>query len=103
MAADRKILEVLRQHATPGAAHRVFHYLYFEDRAAAASVVAELRNRAFDVTDSRAALGSKWLVLAFHEIVPSENAIARTRAVMESLAGAAGGEYDGWEAEIRRN
>jgi hypothetical protein len=103
MASDEEVLEVLRKHASPGAVHRVFHYLYFEDRAAAAPAVAELRKRAFDVADKRAAMGTKWLVLACHESVPSEKLIERVRGLMESVAHAAGGEYDGWEVEIREN
>ena len=103
MGGDKKVLEILHKHATPGAAHRVFHYLYFDGHVAAASAVAELRSWGFEVADKPAASGENWLVLACHEIAPSESAIERTRALMEGLASAAGGKYDGWEVEIRQN
>jgi hypothetical protein len=39
-------------------------------------------------------------VLAKHELVPTEAAIAAARNLMEELAGVFRGEYDGWEAEV---
>jgi hypothetical protein len=101
--ADRKVLDIVSKHAAPGSVHRVFHYLYFEDADAAAPVVAALRAEGFEVIDRTAGMEPKWLVLACHEIVPSETAMAKTRALMEHHAAGAGGEYDGWEVEILAN
>jgi regulator of RNase E activity RraB len=100
---DKKVLEILSEHATPGAMHRVFHYLYFENQHSATSVTAELRNRGFEVTDVRSGAGTRWLVLACHEIAPSEEEIENCREVMEALAESSGGNYDGWEVEILAN
>lgn len=98
-ADDRVALEQLRQSSRRTGPHVVLHYLYFPHQRGAVAVVAELRNAGVATGERLGADGINWLVLARHEIVLSEEAIARIRQVMEDLAGRYGGEYDGWEAD----
>jgi hypothetical protein len=98
-ADDRAALEQLRQSSRRMGPHVVLHYLYFPHQQGAVAAAAEFRNSGFATEERLGADGINWLVLARHEIVPSEEAIARIRQVMEDLAGRYGGEYDGWEAD----
>jgi len=98
MVALNKLLEV----STPGVPHVVEHFLYFRDQSIADTALAELHRNDFQTEAGPSAAGTKWLVLARHEIIPSEDSIASTRAFMEALASKNGGEYDGWGAESRR-
>lgn len=100
MADDRSALEELRGSSGLAGPHVVLHYLYFPRQEAAASTAVELRSCGFATEERLGADGIHWLVLARHQIVPSEETIARTRHMMEELAQRRGGEYDGWEAEV---
>jgi regulator of RNase E activity RraB len=85
------------------APHLISHYLYLPTREAAASVANELCAQGFETEERLGADGTNWLVLAGHKVVPSEDLIAANRRLMEALAEKFGGEYDGWEVEIRRD
>jgi hypothetical protein len=98
--ADEAALYALFEVSTPGAVHRISHYLYFASQVAAAPVAAELNRRGFEAHVSLGAY-DKWLIVADHEIVPTEKALTELRQSMETLALAAGGEYDGWEALVQ--
>jgi hypothetical protein len=100
MPDDRAAVEELRRLSAFTRPRMVLHYLYFPRQEAAAATTAELRGDGFATEERRGADGINWLVLARHQIVPSEEAIARVRDVMEALARRFGGEYDGWEAEV---
>jgi len=98
-ADDRGALEELRRSSGRTGPYLVLHYLYFPRRQEAFAVAAELRNSGFATEERLGADGMNWLVLARHEIVLSEEAIADIRRGMEDLAGRYSGEYDGWEAD----
>jgi hypothetical protein len=99
---DPPALEELRQDSRLGAARVVSHYLYFPGRGAAAEAAAELRSLGFKTEERLGAEDTNWLVLARHEAIPSEEAFIATREVMEGIARARGGEYDGWETELQQ-
>lgn len=101
MSDDRAALEQLLQASKPGALHVVLHYLYFPAKNAAAGAAVKLRSLGFKTEERVGADGTNWLVLARHEIVPSDETIAAAREVMEQLTRVPGSEYDGWEAEVR--
>ena len=42
-----------------------------------------------------------WLVLAKHDVIPSERIIAASRQTMTDFTAGHGGEYDGWEADVK--
>ena len=80
--------------------HPLRHYLYVPSQADADAAAGVLRGEGFGATVERAAMGADWLVLITHQIVPSPENVARTRARFEQLAKQHKGEYDGWEAGI---
>lgn len=100
MGDDRAALEELRRSSKSVGSHVVLHYLYFPRREAAAASAAELRACGFTTEERLGADSVNWLVLARHELVPSEETIGKARHKMEELARQHGGEYDGWEAEV---
>ena len=102
MSDDKAALAALLESSIPGTAHVVRHYLYFPTEDSAGRVAVALRHGGFSIEERLGADEVNWLVLARHEIVPSEELIAATRQVMESLAARNGGEYDGWEAEVHK-
>jgi hypothetical protein len=100
MSDDRAALDELNRVSETSAVHVILHYLYLPSEHHASDVAARLRSLGFSTTERRGADGINWLVLAKHEVVPSEEAIGATRTLIEELARGAGGEYDGWEAEV---
>lgn len=101
MSNDRAANEQLLQASKAGAAHIVLHYLYFPDKKGATEAAGKLRLQGFMTEERLGADGTNWLVLARHEVVPSEATIAAARQVMEALTRVGAGEYDGWEAEVQ--
>jgi regulator of RNase E activity RraB len=102
MSDDRAALAELYQASEPGKSHVVRHYLYFPTEDGAAEVASRLKISGFMTEQRLGADGVNWLVLARHEVVVSEELIEATRLMMVVLAEKVGGEYDGWEAEVRR-
>ena len=76
------------------------HYLYVPDRDAANAIATDLKQSGFRAEECLSADGVKWLVLARHEIAPTENQMASLRESMGELVAPYGGEYDGWEVEV---
>ena len=101
MSNDRVALEQLRRDDARGGSRTILHYLYFPRREDADTSARELRASGFGTEQRLGADGANWLVLARHEVVPSEDTIAAARQRMECLARDHGGEYDGWEAEVQ--
>jgi len=79
MSDDRSALEHLFQTSTPGATHVLLHYLYFPTRHGASDTAKELRARGFETEERLGADGVNWLVLAKHEVIPSEETMAANR------------------------
>jgi hypothetical protein len=102
MSAEARAVVELASVSDISKPHSVLHYLYVPDSAAADAIAAELGQSGF-LTEARlGADGVSWLVLACHEIVPTEEQLAALRRSMENLVAPYGGEYDGWEAEVPR-
>ena len=100
MSDDQAALEQLSNVSDRGQTHTILHYLYFPKRKAAKKVAQQLRMEGFAIEERLGADGINWLVLARHDIVPSDEAMATARETMEQLADSLGGEYDGWEAAV---
>ena len=82
--------------------HIILHYIYVPNRGSADSIANELRQRGFRIEVRLSADLVNWLVLATHDVIVSEALMISTRRSMEALiAKFGGGEYDGWEAEVR--
>ena len=100
MSNDQAALDQLSEVSDRGQTHTILHYLYFPRKKAAKKVAQQLRLEGFATEDRLGADGINWLVLARHDIVPSDEAMATAREKMEQLAEGSGGEYDGWEAAV---
>ncbi len=102
MSDDQAAFEELARVIAPGTPYTLVHYLYFPRGEDATKVGASLREQGFRVEERRGADGINWLVLGRHEVVPSLDVIAATRKSMELIVAAFAGEYDGWEADLRK-
>lgn len=100
MSKDARAVVVLASVSDVSKPHSVLHFLYVPDRDAASAVASELRPSGFRTEERPGGDGVKWLVLACHETVPTEELMAALRRSMEELVALYGGEYDGWEAEV---
>lgn len=100
MANDRDAINELRSFSDANAIHFVQHYLYFPQEQVSKSVAALLVKRGFDVENRLGADGFNWLVLAKHQIVPTEELLGKLRIALEVIALENDGEYDGWEAVV---
>jgi hypothetical protein len=101
MSNDGEAIAELAAVSDADAAHLILHYVYLPSSEAAAEVAGELRSRGFDTEERLGADGANWLVLARHVAVPSKDFMVATRLSMESLVAERGGEYDGWEVDVR--
>jgi hypothetical protein len=99
---DGRAVELLSEVSVEGAEHTVAHWLYFPTEASAAPAVEELRRRGYRIEEQVGVHAGNWLVLAIHEIVPTEKALLALHRELDGLAADLGGQYDGWEAEVIR-
>ncbi len=76
----------------------VWHHLYFQDEETANRVARRLKG-AYG-TEVRKS-GPTWLVRASHTLPQSTGALEATVEYLREIAVAEGGEYDGWEREVR--
>jgi hypothetical protein len=83
--------------------HPVRHFIYTPTREAARTIAEELKQRGFQAKEHLSGKEAGWLVLARHEIAPTAKTLLAIRSAMEALAADIGGQYDGWEVEIRRH
>ena len=81
--------------------HEIDFYLYFPSEPAARAAADRIKSD-FTTTVRHAAKGDQWLVLAHRTMIPREQDLAQIRTRLSRLAEQSGGEYDGWEAEVRR-
>jgi rhodanese-related sulfurtransferase len=100
--ADQQVLDALRSNgADLSKPTETLFYLYLPTEADADIVAAALRNDGFDADVAPPSDGyTMWLCRATTEMVPDLDAIHRLRDRFTALAGAHGGEYDGWEAAV---
>lgn len=102
MSNDARAIKEIAAVSDGDAHHTILHYLYFPSSEGAAAIAEELKRRGFNTEERLGGDGSSWLVLASHQAVPTEELIASIRRSMETLIAEVGGEYDGWEADVRR-
>lgn len=103
MTDDGIAVAELMRASMPGEPHVFLHYLYFPKQDDARAVAEGLRRRGFTTEERMGGDGVNWLVLARHEIVPTEASVLAVRELMESLVEPRAGDYDGWEAEVRNH
>lgn len=100
---DRQVLAALRNAgADLSKATEVNYYLYFRERSAADSAAGHAGSGPMAATVRRAGDDSAWLLLVSGTMVPSEAAIHEHTVRLVDIAQRYGGEYDGWEAAVRK-
>jgi hypothetical protein len=102
MTNDTKAIEELATVSDIKKPHNLEHYLYFPSEEDAKHVAELLSDQGFMVECELGADQIDWLVLAKHQIVPTIESMAEFRALLDGIARKHAGEYDGWEAEVRR-
>lgn len=101
---DRETLDAMKAHgADLSKPTEISFYLYFPAEDDAESAAAELRRSGYEA-EVRPPLPNfdEWLCYATREMLPSPEGIDNVRSELESLADKFGGDFDGWEAEIRK-
>jgi hypothetical protein len=101
---DRETLDAMKAHgADLTKPTEISFYLYFPAEDDAENAAAALRRSGY-TAEVRPPLPDfdEWLCYATREMVPSATGIDHARSELESLANRFGGDFDGWEAEIRR-
>jgi hypothetical protein len=93
---------LLRSHSNPNSVHEVVHYLYVPTQAAAKRLLAKLRKLGFKAKMRLGADDENWLVLASHQVVPTDMTFDNADQLMKKLAKGESGEYDGWETGIEK-
>ena len=101
---DRETLDAMKANgADLSKPTEISFFLYFPSEHGAAKAAAELRRSGYSA-EVRPPLPDfdEWLCYATRRMVPSAEGIEDVRAELESLAGRFSGDFDGWEAAIRR-
>jgi regulator of RNase E activity RraB len=104
LEGDRQVLAQLRRAgADLTKPTEINFYLYFKDREAADSAAAHVSAGPLIAT-VRPPLsdGKPWLCDVTDQMVPDETAIHSQAVRFLELAQRYGGEYDGWEAAVRK-
>ena len=102
MSNDEQAIAEIAAVSDGDAPHTILHYLYVPSSVAAAKIANELKHRGFCTEERLSGDGVNWLVLARHQAVPSKELMASICRSMKTLIANVGGEYDGWEADVRR-
>ena len=82
--------------------HEMEFFLYFPDEASANAAAADIREQGFVVEVRPAAEGTDWLCFAVKTMVPAHEDVVAVGRELNAIAGAYGGEYDGWGAAVVR-
>jgi regulator of ribonuclease activity B len=101
---DRETLDAMKaQGADLSKPTEMSFYLYFPAEDDAENAAAELRRSGY-AAEVRPPLPDfdEWLCYVTREMVPSATGIDDARSKLESVANRFGGDFDGWEAAIRR-
>lgn len=97
---DEKTLAQLRAAGSDlSKPHEIDHWLYFKSKSDAEAAARDLLAKGF-IVQSVAKSKKEWRVLAHHRMVPDSQAIGATTRLLESVAAAHSGEYDGWETQV---
>jgi hypothetical protein len=101
---DRETLDAMKANgADLSKPTEISFYLYFPSEDDAGKAAAELRRLGY-AAQVRPPLPDfdEWLCYATRRMVPSAQEIDDARSELESLASRFSGDFDGWEAAIRR-
>jgi hypothetical protein len=101
---DRQALDELAESGANIEQPTAFtHYLYFGDEESARAAHEQLSDQGLeaDVTAPDDQV-DQWRVFAYFTVVPTEDALAEARGILQPVASEHGGEYDGWDAEVNR-
>jgi hypothetical protein len=97
LEADALVLDHLaRLGCDPAEPRECRHYLYIPAELDAHAVASSLSRDGWDAETE--AVGGSWLITAMTRTPLNAAVVRDTRTHFEALAGAYGGEYDGWEA-----
>lgn len=100
VSTDRDAIDALGTVARLDIEHEISHFLYLPTECAADRVRTALTTGNFIVNDFYPIFGT-WCVTVHTILVPEESAIAELRRIFTMIAEENGGEYDGWEADLR--
>lgn len=99
--SDEKVLYELRKAGSDlTKPHEIYHWLYFDDKADAETAAEQIRANDFSVSSIDETEKYGWRVLAHKRMIPSGVAVAGVSKVLESVAAANHGKYDGWETQV---
>jgi hypothetical protein len=96
VADERVLAHLARLGCDPEQPRETRHFLYLRQRESADAVAERLRHDGWGASIS--ASENDWLVVATREYRLTAEVVRDTRALLEALAAAHGGVYDGWEA-----
>ena len=100
---DQEVIDQLAKvHSDLRQPHSLDFYLYLPTKAKAASAAFQLCEHGYNSVVKRDADGKNWLCLATKNIIPDKLRIHEAQERMRALAAKHGGEYDGWESEVKR-
>ena len=77
-------------------------YLYFPKKASAQNAAAHLMSEDYQAKVQRSEYDDQWLLLASRRLTPQEFDLDEHEAKLRQLASLHGGEYDGWQAGVKR-
>ena len=99
---DQEVIDQLRQTGSDlTQPHQFDFYVYLPSREAAIRAEALVQQIGLTTKVERAAKGPQWLCLASDTFIPTKQKIHAVQQRLGKIAGEFGGEYDGWEAEVR--
>jgi hypothetical protein len=101
--ADKHVLGLLSKLGSDvNELHEVSFWMYFTLEDKAYKAAAELSKQGLTVDVSPPHDGhTKWLCIAFTHIVPRFPTLEKYRKRLTTLAERHGGEFDGWEIEVK--
>ncbi|HEY5614432.1 MAG TPA: ribonuclease E inhibitor RraB [Bacteroidota bacterium] len=101
--ADKHVLGLLAKlGSNVNELHEVSFWMYFAAEERAYKAAAELSKQGFTVDVSPPHDGhEKWLCVAFQYVVPRFPTLEKYRKRLTALAERNGGEFEGWEIEVK--
>jgi len=82
--------------------HQFDFYIYTSTKLAATNTASKLQKGGLTTIDIPGATGSNWLCLASKTIIPDKQRIHDIQTLVSTTAKEFGGDYDGWESNVRK-
>lgn len=102
---DSKVIEALRNNGDPLVeSRRIDHWAYFKNRSEASRFAAWAESKQYRIekVHKRKVFSRETGVQFFRTDLPAPNKISSITVELQRKAEEMGGEYDGWETEVRR-